>query len=142
MSGKSKSPAVSKSQKAGLLLGVSRVERTIRKARICKNVGGAASVCATALVEEAIEDIVQRAGEHAKLKNSKRIAVVHLISAVRSDPDTAMLLCNFAFGSNNNVPKAIDLILDKQAAKKRKEKSSRKRPDDATTATSSDLVGN
>jgi histone H3/H4 len=142
-----KAPAESKSKKAGLFLGVSRVDRCLRKARISKNVGGTASVVATAMIEEVIEDIVQRAGEHAKQKKSKRVAVVHLISAVRSDPDTAMLLFNFAFGSANQVPKAIDLILDSESKKARyanmknppKKKASGTKPSDSTT---SDVVDN
>lgn len=117
---KSRSAAIPKAKKANLTLGVTRIERTLRKARICKNVGSAAGIYATALCEEIIDDILTRAGKDAQHKKSKRIAVSHLISSVRSNPDTAMLLCNFGFGSGTDARKAIDFILDDQAKKERK----------------------
>ena len=133
-----KSAPVPKAKKAGLSLGVSRVERCLRKSKIAKNVGSSASIFATALIQEVVEDLLQRAGEHAQLKKSKRIAVTHLVSAVRSDPDTAMLLCNFGFGSANDVPKAIELILDQNAQKARKAKS--KGAAKGATSGASDLI--
>ena len=58
-----------------------------------------------------------------------------------------MLLCNFAFGSANQVPKAIDLILDSESKKARyanmknppKKRASGTKPSDSTT---SDVVDN
>jgi len=91
-SSKSKSPAITKAKKANLTLGVTRIDRALRKSRVCKNVGSAAAIYATALCEEIVDDILVRAGEDATHKKSKRIAVCHLISSVRSNPDTAMLL--------------------------------------------------
>jgi histone H3/H4 len=135
-----KSAPVPKGKKAGLSLGVSRVERCLRKAKVAKNVGASASIFTTALIEEVVEDVLKRAAEHAQLKKSKRVAVTHLVSAVRSDPDTAMLLCNFGFGSANDVPKAIDLILDQKAQKARKAKS--KSANSQTQGAGGDLVDN
>lgn len=119
---KPKSSAITKAKKANLTLGVTRIDRALRKSRVCKNVGSAAAIYATALCEEIVDDILVRAGEDAAHKKSKRIAVCHLISSVRSNPDTAMLLCNFGFGSGSDARKAIDFILDDQAKKDRKAK--------------------
>lgn len=129
-----KLPGVTKATKANLTLGVSRVDRALRKSSICKNVGSAAGVFTAAVLEEIVEDIMTRAGESAKHKKSKRIAVTHLIESVRSNPDTAMLLCNFGFGSAIDARKAIDFILDDKAKKERKEAKA------ARAATASDLV--
>ena len=135
---KSKSSAITKAKKANLTLGVTRIDRALRKSRVCKNVGSAAAIYATALCEEIVDDILVRAGEDATHKKSKRIAVCHLISSVRSNPDTAMLLCNFGFGSAIDARKAIDFILDDKAKKERKEaKVARTATREATTA---DLV--
>ena len=137
---KPKSSAVTKAKKANLTLGVTRIERTLRKSRVCKNVGSAAAIYATALCEEIVDDILVRAGEDATHKKSKRIAVCHLISSVRSNPDTAMLLCNFGFGSGSDARKAIDFILDNQAKKDRKAKLKPKPGSASSKSGAADLV--
>ena len=129
---------MTKAKKANLTLGVSRVDRALRKSSICKNVGSAAGIFTTAVLEEIVEDIMTRAGESAKHKKSKRIAVTHLIESVRSNPDTAMLLCNFGFGSAIEARKAIDFILDDQAKKIRKDGKAARAA--ARPSTTSDLV--
>ena len=65
----SRTPAVTKAKKANLTLGVSRVDRALRKSSICKNVGSAAGIFTTAVLEEIVEDIMTRAGESAKHKS-------------------------------------------------------------------------
>ena len=49
-----KLPGKSKSERAGLIAGVSRVERRIRDSKIAKQVGASSSVFLTGVLEEVV----------------------------------------------------------------------------------------
>ena len=90
---------------------VSRIEKKLRAAKICKQVSATTSIFVAGIVEHTIMQILELAGEQAKGKKSKRILPQHAIDAVRTDPDLARLFAGFAFTSTEDVPKAIDKIL-------------------------------
>jgi hypothetical protein len=118
-----KLPGKSKSERAGLIAGVSRVERRLRDSKISKQVGASSSVFLTGVIEEVIESVLLRAGKEAQAGKKKRINVVHIVTAARSDPDTARLLAGFGFGSALNIPKHAPQLMsedEKKAAKKKK----------------------
>lgn len=118
-----KLPGKSKSERAGLIAGVSRVERRLRDAKISKQVGASSSVFLTGVIEEVVESVLLQAGKEAQAGKKKRINVVHIVTAARSDPDTARLLAGFGFGSALNIPKHAPQLMsddEKKAAKKKK----------------------
>ena len=117
-----KLPAKSKSERAGLVAGVSRVERRLRDSKIAKQVGASSSVFLTGVIEEVIESVLLRAGKEAEAGKKKRINVVHIVTAARSDPDTARLLAGFGFGSALNIPKHAPQLMSDDAKKAAKQK--------------------
>ena len=119
---KSKTKSVPKAVRSGLHLSISRVDKKLRGAKVCKMVGGSTSIYMTGIVEHVVKSILKQAGEHAKVKNCKRILPQHAIDAVRSDPDLARLFAGFAFVSCENVPKAIDTILTSEEQNQRSAK--------------------
>ena len=121
-----KSKSKSKSAHAGLVAGVSRMERRIRDARIAKQVGGHSSIFMTGLVEQVMVTILDRAANEAQAGKKKRINLVHILKAVRSDPDTARLLSGFAFGSALNLPKVSRELMSSDEKKKRKQQQEEK----------------
>lgn len=121
-----KAKSKSKSAHAGLVAGVSRMERRIRDAKIAKQVGGTSSIYMTGLVEQVMVDILNRAANEAQAGNKKRVNLVHIMKAVRSDPDTARLLSGFAFGSALNLPKVAQELMSKDEKEKRKQQQEQK----------------
>lgn len=118
-----KLPGKSKSERAGLIAGVSRVERRIRDAKIAKQVGASSSVFLTGVLEEVVKGVLLRAGEEAEAGKKKRINVVHIVTAARNDPDSARLLAGFGFGSALDIPKHAPQLMsqdDKKVAKQKK----------------------
>ena len=111
----------SKSERAGLIAGVSRVEGRIRSSKIAKQVGSSASVWFTAVLEEVVGNVLLQAGKEAEAGKKKRINVIHIVTAARSDPDMARLLAGFGFGNHLNIPNhAPQLMSADEKASKRK----------------------
>jgi hypothetical protein len=119
-----KLPGKSKSDRAGLIAGVSRVERRVRDAKIAKQVGASSSVFLTGVIEKVVEGVLLRAGKEAEAGKKKRINVVHIVTAARSDPDSARLLAGFAFGSALDIPKHAPQLMSQDEKKVAKQKKS------------------
>lgn len=106
-----KKKSSTKGARSGLQFSVSRVDKKLRGAKICKQVSGTTSIFVAGIVEYVVMEILRLAGEQAKGKKSKRILPQNAIDAVRTDPDLARLFAGFAFTGAEDVPKAIDKIL-------------------------------
>lgn len=117
-----KKKSTSKQTKAGLVLPVARIEKRLRSAKIAKQVGTSASIFLTGVVEHVLTSAMTSANSYADAKKTKRLADAHLISAVRSDPDTARLFAGFSFASSTEAPRAMDVILPAKEAKARRDK--------------------
>lgn len=124
---------VAKNVRSGLQLSVSRVDKRLRSAKICKQVSSTTSIFLTGIVEHTILQILQLAGDHAKSQKSKRILPQHAVAAVRMDPDLARLFAGFAFTSGKDIPKAIDKILpaDEQTERMMRKRKGPVQEDDA-----------
>lgn len=119
---KKKKQSTSKQTKAGLVLPVARVEKRFRSAKVSKQVGTTASIYLTGVIEHVLASAMTSANSYADAKKTKRLSDTHLISAVRSDPDTARLFAGFSFASSSEAPSAMDMILPPKEARERRMK--------------------
>lgn len=113
-------PSTSKQAKAGLTFAVSRVDKKLRQAKIAKQVASQASIHMTSVVEHVVLKVLKDAGAQAAMRKSKRVTDVHIVAAVRSDPDVARAFAGFCFASAADVPKAVDRILPDEEQKERR----------------------
>lgn len=108
-----KRPSVSKSTKAGLLLPVSRINKTMKATSTIKRVGQSAPVYATAVLEYIMTEIIDLAGRNtvrAKPKR-KRITPEDISMAIRTDPSLAKLCRGIAMYSGDKLqitPKMLE----------------------------------
>ena len=122
-------PSVSRQARAGVTLSVSRINKMLRFSGKAKAISAKAPLFIAGAMEKVVDSLVKGAVDNARagLRNSsgglltKRIDLVDVIHAVRSDPDLARLALGFAFSSNAKNMKPIKYILSSDAQKKRKE---------------------
>ena len=122
-------------QKAGLLLSVSRVQKTLRRGlpeKRCNN--DEVPVYLTGVLENLTETLLHHAAANAAAAKSRRINAVDLIKAVRHDPDYSRAFGGFAFSSLMPCNKPIDHILVQEGPngqKARREKQREKKREKA-----------
>ena len=109
----------SKSFKAGLVISTSRVEKLIREKRFTKRVSKHASLFVAAAVDTVMRIIIKEASQEAIDSGLSKVALCHIISAVRSEKEISNVFSSFTFSSSSEVPKAIDHILCDYDVKKR-----------------------
>ena len=120
-------PSVSRQAKAGITLSVSRINKMLRFSGKAKAISAKAPLFIAGAMEKVVDSLVKGAVDNARagLRNShgglltKRIDLVDVIHAVRSDPDLARMALGFAFSSNAKNIKPIKHILSSDAQKKR-----------------------
>ena len=98
--------------KAGLLLSVSRVQKTLRRGlpeKRCNN--DHVPIYLTGALENLTETLLHQAAANANAQKSRRINPADLIKAVRHDPDYSRAFSGFAFSSLMPCNKPIDHIL-------------------------------
>jgi histone H2A len=82
-----KKKAISKSQRAGLLWPISRVNRHIKSNVDMPRVAAGAPVYLAGAMESIIEDILNVATEKCKSENRRRITLNDVVDSIRSDND-------------------------------------------------------
>lgn len=98
-----KKHSAGKSEKAGLLLPVARVNRAIKKRSGVGRVGASAPVFLTAVLEDIVKEVVEHAGDLASKANRKRISPVDITSSIRGDPQLARLFAGVAVFSGDAI---------------------------------------
>lgn len=94
----------SKSQKAGLLLPASRINRYLRSSSSMKRVGGSAPVYLTGVLEYVVSEILEVAGNHCLKAKRKRVSAEDVVVAVRGDSDLSKLCACASMYMGNRLP--------------------------------------
>ncbi len=99
--GKKKKVTKSRSEKAGLTMPVSKLNRHLREAGRTKRVGAGAPVYLAAVMEYAAAEILELAG--AELGKRKRITPQDIMKAIRNDDELNQLLSGCAVFTSDRV---------------------------------------
>ena len=98
---KKKKVSKSRSEKAGLAMPVSKLNRHLRESGRSKRVGAGAPVYLAAVLEYAAAEILELAG--AELGKRKRITPVDLMKGIRNDEELNRLLGGCAVFTSDRV---------------------------------------
>lgn len=98
---KSEKTSKSRSEKAGLLMPVSKVNRHLRETRLSKRVGAGAPIYLAAVLEYAATEIMELAGQ--QLGKRKRITPMDIMAAIRNDEELNQLLSGAAVFCGDRV---------------------------------------
>ena len=101
MAKKKKAPSKSRSEKAGLTMPVSKLNRHLRESGRTKRVGAGAPVYLAAVLEYAAAEILELSG--AELGKRKRITPQDLMKAIRNDEELNQLLGGCAVFTSDRV---------------------------------------
>ena len=115
MAKKKKAPSKSRSEKAGLLMPVSKLNRHLRDTRKSKRVGAGAPVYLAAIMEYAAAEILELAG--ADLGKRKRITPQDLMKGIRNDEELNQLVGGCAVFSSDRVKNVSQAVTFKQKEK-------------------------
>jgi histone H3/H4 len=94
---------VVENKNANARLPSSRVDKVLRKKFVGKRLASATPKYVTAVVENILAEIAQRAGEAAKAEGKKRATLQHLMRAVRADRGSSKFFRAYVFASANNM---------------------------------------
>lgn len=101
---KTKKPAKSKSAKSGLVMPVSRINRSMKIQSNMKRVGGSAPVYMTAVMEFIAAEILELSGNETRSdKKRKQITLEDVLAAVRKDDELNQWLSNFSVCSAEKI---------------------------------------
>ena len=104
MAPKAKSTRKSRSERADIILPVSRLHRHLKKAQIAKRISAAAPVYCGGALEYLVAELLELAGNIAKENNKKRINPRHVLLAIRNDSEFSALLSDVTIPSSGVVP--------------------------------------
>jgi len=116
---KTKTKAVSRSARAGLVFPVGRVSRYIRKGRYSKRVGAGAPVYLSAVMEYLAAEILELAGNAARDNKRSRIIPRHLQLAIRNDEELNKLLSDVTISQGGVLPNIHAVLLPKRKIAKK-----------------------
>lgn len=108
---KKKKKSKSRSEKAGLILPISKVNRRMRATGWNKRVGSGAPVYLAAVLEYAASEILELAG--ADLGKRKRITPQDIMKAIRSDEELNQLTAGFVIFMNDRVKNVSNAVMFK-----------------------------
>ena len=130
-------PSVSKSQRSGLTLPISRIDRIMKgylhkKGTPAKKgptrVGATAAVCMTAVAEYLSAEILEIAGKHTKAAKRKRMTPDDIALSIHSDEDLARVFKGYSVYTGEKMKSVGMMMREKeQASAAAKENSRRKK---------------
>lgn len=110
-----KQPSKSRSEKAGVVMPVSKLNRHLRASGRTKRVGAGSPVYLAAVLEYAAAEILELAG--ADLGKRKRITPQDVMRAIRNDEELNQLLGGCAVFSSDKVKNITQAVTYKPPAK-------------------------
>jgi len=95
---------VTKSERAGLALPVSRIHRFLKRGNYAKHIGDTGSVFLTAVLEYCVAEVLELAGNACKDNERKIISPRHIMLAIKNDDELSALLGKVHIPSGGVVP--------------------------------------
>lgn len=105
---------VTKTERAGLVVSVARVERNLRSGRYAKRISTGAAVYMAATLEYIGEELLELSGDVAIQKNHKRIQPRHVKLAVENDAELKELLKGVTIADGGVRPNSNPVLLPKR----------------------------
>lgn len=117
--GKEKKKSVSRNEKAGLTMPISRVAGIMKREGGTKRVGGSAPVYMSAVAEYIATELLEVAGNNTLKSKRKRITPEDIAVAIRSDRELNLVCGNVGLAVNG-VVKGVTKAITPSAAKQSK----------------------
>lgn len=111
---KAKVPSKSRSEKAGLVMPVSKLNRHLRDCRRAKRVGAGAPVYLAAILEYAATEVLELSG--SDLGKRKRITPQDVMRAIRNDEELHQLLGGCAVFASDKIKNVTTAVTFKPKA--------------------------
>ena len=111
---KKKVPSMSRSEKAGLTMPISKLNRHLRESGRTKRVGAGAPVYLAAVLEYAAAEILELSG--AELGKRKRITPQDLMKAIRNDEELNQLLGGCSVFTSDRIKNVSHAVTFKRKA--------------------------
>ncbi|CAJ0930512.1 unnamed protein product, partial [Mesorhabditis belari] len=108
-----KRPTRTRSQRAGLVFPVTRVQKALKK-KIGRSVSGPAALYGAAIIEYLAAEILDLAASVAKDNKTKRVTPRHLVLAIRSD-DELDQLCQGTIAGGGVIPHVHRFLMGNKA---------------------------
>ncbi|KAG4073545.1 hypothetical protein HA402_000769 [Bradysia odoriphaga] len=106
---------VSKSERAGTIISVARIERNLRKGRYAKRINITSAVYTAAVLEYLCAEILELAGSVATNNKLRRITPRHILLAVENDAELKELLKNVQISEGGVLPNIHPVLLKTQS---------------------------
>jgi histone H2A len=113
--GKSKTKAVSRSNKAGLQFPVGRIHRHLRNGNFADRIGAGAPVYLAAVLEYLSAEVLELAGNAARDNKKTRINPRHIQLAIRNDEELNKLLGSATIPAGGVLPNIHQALLPKKS---------------------------
>ncbi|XP_022076488.1 histone H2A-like [Acanthochromis polyacanthus] len=120
MSGRGKKAApkptakVSRSVRAGVTFPVGRIQRLLKKGNYAERVGTGAGVYLAAVLEYLCAEVIELAGNAARVNKKQRIAPRHILLAVKNDEELNILLAGITISEGGVLPNIHASLLPKK----------------------------
>ena len=116
--GKASGKSTTKSVKAGLQFPVGRIGRYLKKGKYATRLGAGAPVYLAAVLEYLCAEILELAGNAARVNKKSRIIPRHIQLAVRNDEELNKLLGGVTIASGGVLPNIHAVLLPKKSKSK------------------------
>jgi histone H2A len=114
-----------KTQKSGLTLPVSRIQRNLKKGNYANRVGAGAAVYLTAVLEYLVAEVLELAANAMRDNNKSRIMPRHLCLAIKKDAELNELIGNACISQGGVVPHINPVLLTMKTGRKSKVNASK-----------------
>lgn len=119
-----KSGNKTKSDKAGLILPVTRIYKILKHGNFAPRVGSGAAVSLTAVLEYLASEILDLASEVAAENNKSRLVPRHLVFAIKQDEELSRMLNGVTISQGGILPGINAVLLPKKTMKKSQQETS------------------
>jgi len=98
-------PRQSRSDRAGVVFPVGRIEKSLKKGNYAKRIGNGASIYLAGVLDYLVSEITDLAGQAATDDKKKRILPRHITKAIKRDEEIDKLLSNVIIASGGVLPR-------------------------------------
>ncbi|XP_037052263.1 histone H2A-beta, sperm-like isoform X1 [Bradysia coprophila] len=110
-------PRTTKSQKAGCIMSIGRIERNLRKGNYAKRISSSSAVCLTSVLEYLCAEVLELAGNAAQQNKRIRITPRHIMLAIENDAELKELLKDVQIPEAGVMPNINPVLLKTRSEK-------------------------